>query len=278
MNDEKEQKDTNLEEPILAEEQKQPLSSKKKIIIVAFTLIIIPICIILIILLIKKDDEDDFSTAPIIINPTDNYTYCLIWLHGLDNRPENFVDLFTKDIQLPHKNKTKIILMRAPKVKVSCNVKKVTSWFDIYEFPIDTKDKYNFEDAKNSSNTLKKVIDEEAELLKGHYENIYIGGHSQGACVSLYLAYTSDYLLGGVIACSGILFPQAEINGDKDLLNVYMGHGDKDMAIPLQFHNETIKRIENYKGLKRYIYEGKGHAIYNEEKHDIEAFLNNTMV
>ena len=278
MEDEKEQKDINLEDPILSEEKKQPLSTKTKIIIATVSLILIPMCIILIILLVKQDDEDDSNSAPIIINPTDNYTYCIIWLHGLDNKPENFVDLFTKDIQLPHKNKTKIILMRAPIMKMSYNKKKVTSWFDIYEFPIDTKDKYNFENATNSSNTLKTVIDEEAELLKGHYENIFIGGHSQGACVSLYLAYASDYLLGGVIACNGILFPQGEINGDKESLNVYMGHGDKDLAFPIEFHNETIKRIENYKGFKRYIYQGKGHAINDQEKKDIETFLNNTMI
>ena len=32
------------------------------------------------------------------------------------------------------------------------------------------------------------------------------------------------------------------------------------------------------KGLKRYIYEGKGHAIKEQSKKDIEAFLNCTMV
>jgi predicted esterase len=278
MEEEKEQKETNLEDPILSEEKTPPLSTKIKVIIITVSLILIPICIILIILLVKQDDENDDNTAPIIINPTDNYTYCLIWLHGLDNKPENYVDLFTKDIKLPHQNNTKIILMRAPIMKMSYNKKKVTSWFDISKFPIDTKDKYNFEDAKNSSNALKNVIDEEAELLKGHYENIFIGGHSQGACVSLYLAYASDYLLGGVLGCNGILFPQGEINGDKDSLNVYIGHGDKDLAFPIQFHNETLKRIENYTGLKRYIYEGKGHGINDQEKKDIEAFLNNTMV
>lgn len=281
MEEENIQSNENLENPMLSDDKTQPLSSKTKIIIVIVALILIPICVILIILLIKQndDDDDDFNTNPIIINPTDNYTYCIIWIHGLDNKPENFVDLFTKDIQLSHKNKTKIILMRAPKMKMSYDDgKKLTSWFDIYEFPIDSKDKYNFEDAKNSSNALKKIIDEEAELLKGHYENIFIGGHSQGACVSLYLAYVSDYLLGGVIACSGILFPQGEINGDKDLLNVYMGHGDKDKTFPLQFHNETIKRIEGFKGFKRYIYIGQGHAIHDQEKKDIETFLNNIMV
>jgi predicted esterase len=84
-------------------------------------------------------------------------------------------------------------------------------------------------------------------------------------------------LIGGVIVCSGILFPQGEIVGDKNKLNVHIGHGDKDLAIPLSFHNETIERIEDYEGLQRYYYKGHGHSISDQEKKDIENFLNETM-
>ncbi|MBQ3981117.1 MAG: hypothetical protein II631_03615 [Treponema sp.] len=42
---------------------------------------------------------------------------------------------------------------------------------------------------------LKKYIDEEAKIL-GNYEKIFIGGHSQGACISLYTGYSLEDLIG----------------------------------------------------------------------------------
>ncbi len=36
---------------------------------------------------------------------------------------------------------------------------------------------------------VEKVIKQEAKLLNGKYQNIFAGGHSQGACVTLYTAY-----------------------------------------------------------------------------------------
>lgn len=271
----------NLEEPIINKEEKESFSKRKKIILlILIVTIIISVCILIAIILIKKSDDEDEDTStisPIYINPISNYTHCIIWLHGLDNCPEKFVDLFTNEINIPHKNNTKIILLRAPKMKMSYNGKELTSWFDIYHFPINSSDTYSFPDANYSSNILKKYIDEEAKIL-GNYEKIFIGGHSQGACISLYTGYSLEDLIGGVIVCSGILFPQAEIVGDKENLNVYLGHGDRDQAIPFEFHKQTVERIQEFKGVRKYYYEGHGHSIFEPEKKDIEKFLNETMV
>ena len=155
---------------------------------------------------------------------------------------------------------------------------KETSWFDILKFPIDSADTYNFEDAENSASYLKIIIEEEANRLNGKYNKIYIGGHSQGACVSLYTGYTVDYLLGGVIAFSGILFPQANISSNKEDLNVFLAHGNEDKAIPFQFHLETVENISDYKGVKKFYYEGHGNSISEQEKLDMSEFLNETMI
>ena len=221
----------------------------------------------------NNNDNDNNTTTPIYINPKDTYTHCIIWLHGLDNKPENFVDLFTKDIILNKINNTKIILLRAPIMKMTYNNESLTSWFDIYSFPLDSKDTYNFEDAIKSSNVVRNIIEQEVKIL-GDYQKIFIGGHSQGACISLFTGYNFEKLLGGIIVCSGFLFEQGEIIGDKRNLNVYLGHGDKDLAIPFEFHNETIKRIEDYEGVQKFYYPGHGHSIMEKEKKDIENFLN----
>ena len=272
-----------LDEPMIAQDDKESYLKKYKkqlIIITIILLIIISIVIILIIISNKNEKEKgnkESTTTPIYINPSDNYTHCIIWLHGLDNKPENFIDLFTKDIILNKINNTKIILLRAPIMEMTYNKEKYTSWFDILSFPLNSTDTYNFEDAKNSSMVLRKYIEQEAKIL-GNYKKIFIGGHSQGACISLYTGYNFEKLIGGVIVCSGFLFQQGEIVGDKKSLNVYLGHGNMDKAIPFEFHKETIKRIEDYEGVKKYYYEGHGHSIIEKEKKDIEDFLKNLMI
>jgi hypothetical protein len=180
--------DNNLEEPMKESKDQILLNKKKKIIIFLISAIIVITIIIIIIFLLNntKSDPENTKSPHIYINPKSTYKYCIIWLHGLDNKPENFVDLFTKDINIPYKDNTKIILLRAPEMNITYSKLVQTSWFDLLGFPINSKDSYNFDDAKKSRDVLANIIEEEEKLLGGHYEKIYIGGHSQGACISLY--------------------------------------------------------------------------------------------
>ena len=288
-----EQKEEYLVQDNQVTKTSEPMQFKYKlIIIIAISFIIVGIITVTVLILLKKDnsnnneheDDDDEEEdpievlPPIIINPTEEYTHCIIWLHGLDNSPENFQKLFGEEIPFIKQNNTKIILMRAPYQNVTYWGNNMTSWFDLFTFPIDDPDCYNFTDVNNSRRMLAKVIRQEAKLLKGQYQNIFVGGHSQGACISLYTAYNLKKLIGGVLVCSGILFEQAEIVGDKNKLKVFLAHGDKDQAIPFVYHKETVKRIENFEGVKKFYYEGHGHSIADFEKVDMGGFLNDSMI
>ena len=287
-----EQKEEYLVQDNQVTKNSEPMQFKYKlIIIISISFIIVGIITVTVLILLKKDNsnnneqEDDDEEEdpievlpPIIINPTEEYTHCIIWLHGLDNSPENFLNLFKEEVPFIKKNNTKIILMRAPYQIISINNFNITSWFDLLSFPINNSESYNFTDANKSRRVLEKVINQEAELLNGKYQNIFVGGHSQGACISLYTAYNFKELLGGVLACSGILFPQGKIVGDKNKLKVFLAHGDKDLAIPFTYHKETVKRIENFEGVKKFYYEGHGHSIADFEKVDMGGFLNDSMI
>ena len=287
-----EQKEEYLVQDNQVTKNSEPMQFKYKlIIIISISFIIVGIITVTVLILLKKDNsnnneqEDDDEEEdpievlpPIIINPTEEYTHCIIWLHGLDNSPENFQKLFGEEIPFIKQNNTKIILMRAPYQNVTYWGNNMTSWFDLFTFPIDDPDCYNFTDVNNSRRMLAKVIRQEAKLLKGQYQNIFVGGHSQGACISLYTAYNLKKLIGGVLVCSGILFEQAEIVGDKNKLKVFLAHGDKDLSIPFAYHKKTVKRIENFEGVKKFYYEGHGHSIADFEKVDMGGFLNDSMI
>ena len=46
-------------------------------------------------------------------------------------------------------------------------------------------------DVNKSAKILENYVDNEVNLLNGDYSKIIVGGHSQGACISLYQAYTN---------------------------------------------------------------------------------------
>ena len=261
----------------------KPLSFQFKIvIIISISLLLISIITVVILILIKNNDSKQESSIdiipPYIIEPTSDYTHCIIWLHGLGSVPEKFLNLFNNELHFIKKENTKIILMRAPYQIMTFSKENKTSWFDILSFPINSYDSYNFTDAIKSRKMVEKIINEEAQKLNGKYQNIFLGGHSQGACITLYTAYNFKELLGGVLFCNGILFKEVEIIGDKNKLKVFLAHGEEDNDIPVAFQRETVKRIENFEGVKKYYYEGQAHNINQFEKIDMGGFLNETMI
>ena len=259
-----------------------PLKWKLTIIIGISILVAIGVTLFFVLQGDKKDDKEEEDSIevlpPIIIDPISEYTHCIIWLHGMDNSPEMYQNMFKMEVPFAKKENTKIILMHAPYQIMSFNKLNFTSWFDIFWFPINSSESYNFIEATFSKRILEKIINQEAKKLKGNYKNIFIGGHSQGACMSLYTAYNFKELLGGVLACSGVLFPQGEIIGNKNKLKVFLAHGDNDKIIHFDFHNETVKRIENFEGVKKYYYKNHGHEIAKYEKIDMGKFINDTII
>ena len=82
----------------------------------------------------------------------------------------------------------------------------------------------------------------------------------------LYIVYTADYLLGGVISLCGILFPQIDKIENKEELKTFLGHVKKDKQVPFDFQIKTIERISNYKGVEKYYNEHQTHFIDNYTK------------
>ena len=183
-------------------------------------------------------------------------------------------------INFDKKKVTKLIFLKAPIMEIKYkNKKKLTAWFDMYSKPINSSNTYNFEDATKSRDILNDIIIKEAKLLNGRYDKIIIGGHSQGACISLYTGYSVDYLLGGVIDLCGFLFPQANIVGNKEKLKVFLNHGINDTMIPFFFYKESIERISQFEGVEKYYYDSETHFIdkFPQLISDLENFLNRVM-
>ena len=153
------------------------------------------------------------------------------------------------------------------------------SWFDVctyFNITESNVDSINFEDVINSTKIISEVIEKEAKYLKG-YNNIFLGGFSQGACMSLHIGLSYDKLLGGVIACSGALFPKTVINKNNENLRIFVSHGDLDDWITKDINELSLKRITHFPNLELHYYPSSGHFIEQNTLIDLQKFFNNYM-
>lgn len=144
--------------------------------------------------IVKNDSEID------LIPKSGKYEYVFIFMHGLFGRPEEYVNTFNKkDGPIP--DNFKIVLPCAHNVSVSRIGANTTSWFDLTGINNDViKEKdMSFEDMEKSGERIKQLIKNEAEILNNNYSKIFIGGFSQGACMSYHVGLSFESTLGGIV-------------------------------------------------------------------------------
>lgn len=246
--------------------------------LICISLIITYLFVVSIILVKQIIEKQNTQEEDIYIEPSSGvHTHTIIFIHGLATAPERYKPAITEHLNLTKVNTTKFVFLRAPVAKITCLGIKDLSWFDITSKPIDAFDKCNINDFKKSSERLKEAIDKEAEILGGKYDKIFIGGHSQGGCLVLYTAYSMEQMIGGVFSFSGFLFKETNILSGKEKLNVYFAYGDADDYILPKIFEESIEKIKNYEGFKKYVYPNHTHYVNRQERIDAGIFLNGIM-
>jgi predicted esterase len=125
------------------------------------------------------------------------------------------------------------------------------------------------------------VIDSIVEMIlqKGFsYEQIYLLGFSQGACLSLEYAARNPKKFGGVFGLSGGLIGESIIRqnyaGNLDETEVFLGCSDIDPHIPLKRIDETedIFKTLNANVTKR-IYSGMAHTVNEDEMSFVQSLV-----
>ena len=128
----------------------------------------------------------------IILHPKKEHKYSLIWLHGLGDSAYGFADIFIDDSLRFTPDNVKVTLLTAPERAVTLNGGMVmNSWYDILSLRGAAKtmeelyDKYSRKELLESVEIVSKVIDAEVNKLSGKYQNVWVGGFSQGCALSL---------------------------------------------------------------------------------------------
>lgn len=164
------------------------------------------------------------------------HVYTIIWLHGLGDSAEGFVDLFSSNPLLPN---CKVVLPTAPYQPVTINFgTSCNSWYDFKNL----HDEYD-RSAEDSVPLILNYLEEESKSTN----NLIIGGFSQGAVMSLYTGlskFTGN--LRAVVALSGYSFPM-QVREDKKTVPVFLFNGGMDPVLPLGRCQDTFNR--NLQGL-----------------------------
>ena len=215
-------------------------------------------------------------------NINKKYSLLLILLAGLEESSEDFLYMFLENYHLlPHQDQNKIIILCGEKMKITayqCEPNgdvEIPSWFDIENiFAINENnvDSINFDDVKKSTRRISEIIEKEAKYLNG-YDNIFLGGFSQGACMSIHIGLSHDNPLGGIICCSGALFPNTVINKNNEKVGIFISHGDLDDQITKDINQLSIKKIQNFQNLEVHYYPSIGHYIEDNILADLTNFF-----
>jgi len=214
------------------------------------------------------------SGNDIILTPTEGYDSIFIWLHGLGDSASSFIDFFSNENR-PIPKRMKVIMLNAPICPVTINGgMQMPSWFDIKNL-----NKFHICEEQALNNALKIIntINTEVKNVKDDYSKIFIGGFSQGASLSLLVGFTSKYNLGGIVCCSGFLFPTIVLKDDKKLLPIFAFHGTNDLTIRESLANQSYKRLVDNKFNFVYKQTKQGHEIRQEQFKDIKSFIENNI-
>ncbi|RHZ58129.1 uncharacterized protein CDV56_103020 [Aspergillus thermomutatus] len=157
---------------------------------------------------------------PLVIPPlrNDQHTHTIILLHGRGSNSERFGHVFIESTGIAKRLPTTKFIFPTARKRRSTVLKRIpiNQWFDNYslEDP-NTRTELQLDGLQESSEFLRRLIDEEAELLSNDpavgdgYRRVVIGGLSQGCAASVFC------LLGG--------FPSVREGGESKLLGGFIG-------------------------------------------------------
>ena len=179
--------------------------------------------------------------------------------------------------------------MNAPTQSVTINGgMRMASWYDILS--LGPAVKVDEAQVTRSTQRVLTVTDQEAALLGNDYSKVFIGGFSQGCCMSINTALLCKQTVGGVVGLSGHVFPAAhklveeDENGvfsdKKKNLRMFVYHGKGDEIIPYGKAAKTYEELKKigFEKVQFLSEEYLGHSVSPMEMQKIREFLSSVMV
>ena len=278
--------ETDLESPIVEDNKFNLPTKKRRTLLIIISIILILLIIIIILFFVLRKDSDKSEQSPFdkivkenseihLIPKSGKYEYIFIFMHGLFGKPEEYLDTFNKkDGPIP--DNFKIILPCAPEAYVTRLESNTTSWFDLLGINNDViKEKdMVFEDMEKSGDRIKQLIKDEVKNVNNDYSKIFVGGFSQGACMSFHIGLSFEYTLGGIVTFCGIPVSKTQIKENRGDLNILSIAGGKDIYFPLDYlKNQTYNILQNFTKLNFMPFENEEHAVTKVGLEEVKKYI-----
>jgi len=215
----------------------------------------------------------------LILTPrTEKHTDTLIFLHGLGDSANGWVDIFLSG-QSPCPNSTKVVLLTAPTAPVTANGGyPMPSWYDIKKFggraPDELEKTIGKDEVISNGDKIRRILDEEIEVLKGESKSVIIGGFSQGCAMSMHTGLEYNKSLGGIMGWSGYLFPFTKVSQENEKVPIFLSHGADDQVVPYKMSELSFKRLDaNKHYLVKIVEEGLEHSITDRILKEAGSFM-----
>ena len=204
----------------------------------------------------------------ITINPQKNPRAIVIWLHGLGADESDFVS-FIESLALED---IEFILPNAPLRPITMNQGiLMRGWYDI-KGTHESLD-FSFQDDSGliNSKSLIEAIIKKRIMQSKIIPKIFIGGFSQGAALSLFIALSSDIKFSGIISLSGYL-PKLILKSNFTVPPIIAIHGEGDDIISIKIASDSYKIIKKSKDFFIKSYK-MAHEVIHDEIIDVKNFL-----
>lgn len=206
------------------------------------------------------------------INPAQEATASVIWLHGLGADGHDFEPVIPQ-LHLPDSLAIRFVFPNAPGIPVTVNNGMVMpAWYDIIEFGEERK--FNPVQLLASAAAVHALIDREIERgIPG--DRIILAGFSQGGAVNYQAALTYDKPLAALVALS-TYFPTAEaieVHPANAGLPVLICHGTSDPVIPISMGRNSRRQLERLGFSPEFRSYYMAHQVCPEELQNIAAFI-----
>ncbi|PHH76689.1 hypothetical protein CDD80_1327 [Ophiocordyceps camponoti-rufipedis] len=223
--------------------------------------------------------------APMVFPAVGRHTATVLFAHGLGDTAAGWahaVQFWRRDRRL---DEVKFVLPNAPVRPITLNGGlRMPGWFDMHgllpspqcKASDASKDHDGILESRDYIETIIK--DEVSAGIPG--DRIVIGGFSQGALISVFATLASPVKLAGAVCLSSFFSNEfnhwglVADNGVNKTTPVFMGHGDEDDIICLDFGKRTESLLKEHGFSVTFkTYKGVAHSASLEELQDVAAFL-----
>lgn len=169
-------------------------------------------------------------------------------------------------------------MLAAPIRFVNIYGHSASAWYNIKRIGSELIEEQG--DIEESAKRIHEIFNTEANLLKGNYKKIFIGGVSQGCVISLFSGLSFNKEIGGIVGLSGYLNLKAKIPTNYKNLKIFLYHGTMDETLNYEMCMGSYERLKPVfgKNLKIVTEKGLGHTVSDEEIKKVQEFMHKIMI